>query len=88
MRENAFICPSTVSRIGPPHVVIVDIDALGACRGELGVEVSCFVIDARIEPEFVGNVIALGAPAGDAHRPAAFQFRELADDAADRTARR
>ena len=65
-------------------VLEVDVDALGAGRLQVALEVARLVVDAGIEAEFLHDVVALRLAAGDADRAAAPGLGELADHAADR----
>src|SRR5436190_1387509 len=67
-------------------VIEIDIHAARARGLEPGVERAGLIVDARIEPEFVHDVITFRPAAGDTNRSTAFELGELANDAADRTA--
>src|SRR6185312_15940362 len=69
---------------GAARVLEVDVDATGTRRGEIVVQLSRAVVDARVEAELAHDVVAFGPAARDADRAAAHALRELSYHAADR----
>src|SRR5207245_975910 len=65
-------------------VLEVDIDAGGTRASQVLVQVPALVVDAGIEAEFIGDVIAFRGATGDTDDAAALNLGELPDDAADR----
>jgi hypothetical protein len=65
----------------------VDIDALGTDFLEGLRHVRLLVVDARVEPEFLDHVIALGLGARQADDAASLDARDLPDDLPDGTRR-
>jgi hypothetical protein len=80
------MCFRTESRMRAADVIEIDIDAARARGREPRVERAGLIVDARIEPEFVHDVITFRASACDTNCSTAFELRELANHAADRTA--
>jgi len=72
-----------------PDVVEVDVDSGPRVLAEPGGDrrKACVVVDCRIEAELAGQPFALVGTAGDADRAAAFDPRDLADDAPYRPSR-
>ena len=68
----------------PADVLIVDIDPLRAGFKQFDGEIGRAVIDTDVEAESFYRIAALLAAAGDAHRAAAFQLRDLSDRCANR----
>src|SRR4051812_7784862 len=66
-------------------VLEIAVDAVRRSGLELIVQRAGLVVDASVEAELLHHVIAFLSAAGDAHRAAALDLRDLADHAADRT---
>src|SRR5712692_1736797 len=66
------------------YVLEVDVDAFRACLLEAPMEVARLVVDAGIEAQLAGDVVAFLLAARDADRAAAPDLRQLPHHAADR----
>ncbi len=64
-------------------ILEINVDALGAGGGELGLEIGVAMIDAGVETQLRHREVALVWPAGDAHGATSLQLGDLADHRAD-----
>ena len=60
------------------HVLEVHVDAVGARRPELLIQIAGPVVHAGVETQFLGHEPALLRPAGHPHHPAAHDLADLA----------
>ena len=84
MREKALSRRQRGVHHDAADILEVAVDAVGASRLEILVQLAGLVVDAGIEPQLLDDEVALGLAAGDAHGAAALQLGELSDHAADR----
>ena len=72
----------------PADILEVDVDAIGARRGEGSGQIVGMPVDGLIEAELLREVAQLLRPASNADDPAARDLRYLACDRTDRARRR
>ena len=79
---------STASRVAPPDVVEVDVDALRARAAQPGQTGRLLVVDRGVEAQVLGEPAALLVGPGDADDAQALDLPDLADERPDRPRRR